>query len=153
MKLKDILEKGIPQKSNDFLEKYFRETKDLYKFYRLKLKEININEQRTEGGIKYRFPYNCKAIDNNVHGGCVMFVLDSVIAAGIGFSNFLKHDHILLTRELKIEIKKPIPIETYVYIKFKQTKGEGKKIWITAEIILNDEPIVTAEGFFIKVSL
>lgn len=88
-----------------------------------------------------------------VHGGFLATILDE----GLGRCCFKALPHnIAVTATLKVDYKKPTPAGTFLVLRAKTTKVDGRKAWVQGRLEMlpkpGEEPIVfaEAEGLFIS---
>jgi acyl-coenzyme A thioesterase PaaI-like protein len=140
--------------------KYFEfDTLKVYSFYNLDIQKAEIatnNDLVVSAKMPYVFPENCQALNRNAHGGCISFILDSFLGVALGFPRLLPNGAIMQTRELKIEVLKPIAIGKNVVLSasFKNVSDE-RKFWVNGDIRDEEtnELLAVADGFFLKVGV
>lgn len=96
-----------------------------------------------EGEVTLGIPY--QGPDGIAHGGVSAMILDQVLSAAIHGSSVP-----VVTARLTVRYHRPVPLFTPLAVQGRVGRREGRKIFSTGEIVLNDEVLVSAEGLFIE---
>ena len=82
-----------------------------------------------------------------VHGGAIASVMDEAMG-GVALLNHLP----VVTANLTLNYRKPLPVETTMYITTSIEKTEGKKVYIMGKMFDGDGVLfVDSKGIFVKV--
>jgi acyl-coenzyme A thioesterase PaaI-like protein len=150
-----------PETAQKYFKQYFeKDTKTLYDFYNLDLREIRVFRNSCGGlagvGMELKIPDRLQALNKNTHGGCLSFIFDAVMGVGLGFPRLMPVNAIMQTREIiKIEIFKPVPTdETIVIVAEIVKEVEERKFWVNSKIQNRQgELLAVAAGFFLRVEI
>ena len=142
------------EESQGFLEKYFAETSILYDFFGFDIKKTDLVFKGTEliqADHMFKVPPRCQALLGNTHGGAVAFYMDAIMGVSLGFGKMLPQDCIVQTRQMEVEILKPVRTGKNLAIIARVTKSEeDRKFWFEAKILDGENRLATAKGFFLK---
>lgn len=80
----------------------------------------------------------------HVHGGCQAAILDEVMG-----SCCWAHNYTVVARKIDVEFIKMIPIQSTYQVKAQIEKIDGRKIFVSAEILQNNQIFAKSTGIFI----
>lgn len=80
----------------------------------------------------------------HVHGGCQAAVLDEMMG-----STGWHHGFAVVAAKIEVDFIKMIPVHKQFALRGKITRTEGRKIYIDAEILLEDVVYARSKGLFI----
>lgn len=99
-----------------------------------------------EGIVTLGVPY--QGPNGIAHGGVSAMILDQVLSAAIPESGVP-----IVTARLTIRFHRPVPLFTPLAVRGRVARREGRKVFSSGEIMLNDTILVSAEGLFVEKKL
>ncbi|WP_448589210.1 PaaI family thioesterase [Thermodesulfobium sp.] len=104
---------------------------------------LHLEIYQNEEGVytTFHFQKNHQGWNNIAHGGIITTLLDELSTWAA-----VKLGHNVVTAQLIVKFKKPIPINTYVLVSAKVTENKGRLIYVQSQIESIDRKILYAMG-------
>ena len=102
---------------------------------------FSIDENEKTAKTDFAVPQRFNGWENSVHGGIISTIMDeSMVYACAGVGLFV------VTGELTVRFKKPVPVEKTINIIAKVTSQNSRIMETEATILMNGKPLASAKG-------
>lgn len=110
---------------------------------------LRLRYRRTgEGSVEaqYSVPAHFRGAEGIVHGGIQATLLDEIMGLA-AHSSLSREEHRIVTAELSVRYRRPVPIKTVLWVRGHLARVEGSNLFLSAEIADGDGAVLTeAEG-------
>ena len=108
---------------------------------------LQLELERSGGGVAGRFfvKQDHQGPPGYAHGGVIASALDEAMA-------LLVHDHNAqaLTARLELDLEAPAVVGSYVEVRARLERDDGRKLYVRATATGEDGPIASARGTFVR---